>query len=65
MKDEIEREIEIVQNLITNLGEDNAVQIKIYTPDGKCLDYYWNNNIFLKSAIQAELRNLKLELLEI
>ena len=61
----IDKEIEIVQSLIDNLKDDNAVKISVYLPEGKVIDYYWNENSFLKSALKSELRHLILESLNI
>lgn len=64
MEEEIKSEIERAQSLIDNLEDNNAVKISLYTSDGRCIDYWWNNNSLLKSAILSELRELKLEILD-
>lgn len=69
-KEEIQEDIEIVQTLIEELTPEMAIEIKVYLRDKKThlvteKTYHWNKNDFLKSALQSELRELKLELLDI
>jgi hypothetical protein len=70
MKEEIQKDIETIQTLIEELTPEHAIEVRVYLRDKKTQQiiektYHWNNNDFLKSALQSELRGLKLELLNL
>ena len=67
-KELIKIDIQKIQNILDGLDNDTAIKISIFGPTSITInhpevEYWWNENSFLRSALEQELRNLKLELL--
>jgi hypothetical protein len=64
MKEDIEKDIQTIQTILDKFTNEHAIKITM-SFDGKNIEYWWNENSFLRSALEQELRNLKLGLLDI
>lgn len=67
MKEDIEKNIQTIQTILDKLTNEHAIKITMFNQysGGKNIEYWWNENPFLRSALEQELRNLKLELLDL